>query len=307
MSRRATLRSVFCRVRGPKHRRDGPRKAERLQRQAMVPPDGDFRFVPALLLSSALVIACKTPTPKPESPIQVAAAADLSVAFEEMGRLFQARTGQQVTFSFGASGVLAKQLSQGAPFDLFAAANAAFVDNAVQAGACDGSTKALYARGHIVVWTKHGGPVVRTLAELRNPDIKHIAIANPDHAPYGKAAREALTRAGLWPALEAKIVQAENVRQALQFAQTGNADVAIVALSLVAKDETGIRLAVDPALHAGRVPSRQEQRRRAKVRSAGGVERGASPAQALRFWRLSREDRPVVAAPRASHRARCRR
>lgn len=219
----------------------------------MVPPDGDLRFVPALLLSTALVSAsgCKnTPTPPAsEAQVQVAAAADLSVAFEEMGKLFEARTGRRVTFSFGASGALAKQLAQGAPFDLFAAANASFVDSAVQAGACDGATKALYARGHVVVWTRKSGVSLRSLADLLSPDIKHIAIANPEHAPYGKAAREALTRAGLWPALESKIVQAENVRQALQFAQTGNADVAIVALSLVAKEDSGVRLAIDPALH----------------------------------------------------------
>jgi molybdate transport system substrate-binding protein len=216
----------------------------------MVPPDGDLRFVPALLLSTALIGGCKAPAPKPLEPVQVAAAADLSVAFEEMGKLFEARTGQKVTFSFGASGALAKQLSQGAPFDLFAAANASFVDSAVQAGACDGGTKALYARGHIVVWSKKSGLAVHALSDLQNPDIKHIAIANPEHAPYGKAAREALTRAGLWAALEPKIVQAENVRQALQFAQTGNADAAIVALSLVANDDTGNALPIDPTLHA---------------------------------------------------------
>jgi molybdate transport system substrate-binding protein len=201
-------------------------------------------------MSAALVGGCKAPPAKERAPLQVAAAADLTVAFEEMGKLFEARSGQKVTFSFGASGALAKQLSQGAPFDLFAAASAAFVDSAVQSGACEGSSKALYAHGHVVVWTKKGGASVRTLSDLQRPEIKHIAIANPEHAPYGKAAREALTRAGLWPALEGKIVQAENVRQALQFAQTGNADVAIVALSLVAKDESGNRLAVDPALHA---------------------------------------------------------
>jgi len=219
----------------------------------MAPPDGDLRFVPALLLSTALVGAngCKgaPSAPANEAQVQVAAAADLSVAFEEMGKLFEARNGRKVTFSFGASGALAKQLAEGAPFDLFAAANASFVDSAVQAGACDGATKALYARGHLVVWTRTGGVTLHSLAELQNPDIKHIAIANPEHAPYGKAAREALTRAGLWSALEAKIVQAENVRQALQFAQTGNADVAIVALSLVAQDASGARLAVDPELH----------------------------------------------------------
>lgn len=220
----------------------------------MVPPDGDFRLVPALLLSTALVSSCQSPAPPPqalktEAQVLVAAAADLSVAFEEMGKLFEARTGRKVTFSFGASGVLAKQLSEGAPFDLFAAANASFVDKAVQAGACDGGTKALYARGHLVVWSKQQGLSLRTLRDLQQEGIKKIAIANPEHAPYGKAAREALTRAGLWPALESKIVQAENVRQALQFAQTGNADVAIVALSLVAKDTSGVSLPVDPALH----------------------------------------------------------
>jgi molybdate transport system substrate-binding protein len=215
----------------------------------MAPPDGDLRFVPALLLSTALVSGCKTAPHKAEAPIQVAAAADLSVAFEEMGKLFEARTGDKVTFSFGASGVLAKQLSQGAPFDLFAAANASFVDSAVKAGACDGATKALYARGHVVIWTKKGGANVQSLADLTRPEIKHIAIANPEHAPYGKAAREALTKAGLWPALEGKIVQAENVRQALQFAETGNADVAIVARSLVAKNDSGNQLAIDASLH----------------------------------------------------------
>jgi molybdate transport system substrate-binding protein len=221
----------------------------------MVPADGDFRLAPALLLSTALVSGCKGPPspPAPEAknaagPVLIAAAADLSVAFEEMGKLFEARTGHKVTFSFGASGALASQLSEGAPFDMFAAANASFVDKAVQAGACDGGTKALYARGHLVAWTKqHLG--LRTLADLQRASVKKIAIANPEHAPYGKAAREALTTAGLWPALESKIVQAENVRQALQFAQTGNADVAIVALSLVARDSTGSLLPVDPALH----------------------------------------------------------
>ena len=216
----------------------------------MAPPDGDRLFIPALVLSTALVGGCKPAPPKERETLQVAAAADLTLAFEELGKLYEARSGQKVTFSFGASGALAKQLSQGAPFDLFAAANSSFVDNAVQAGACDGASKASYALGHVVVWSKRGGAVVHALSDLQSPDIKHIAIANPEHAPYGKAAREALTKAGLWPALESKVVQAENVRQALQFAQTGNADVAIIARSLVAIDDSGNQLAVDPALHA---------------------------------------------------------
>jgi molybdate transport system substrate-binding protein len=201
------------------------------------------------LLGAALAGGCNH-SPAPSKPaLQVAAASDLSVAFEEMGKLFEARTGQHVTFSFAASGALAKQLSQGAPFDVFAAASAAYVDSAVQSGACDGATKALYARGHVVVWSRRGGVELHTLSDLARPEIRHIAIANPDHAPYGKAAKEALISAKLWPLIESKIVQAENVRQALQFAQTGNADVAIVARSLVVRDESGQRLEVDPQLH----------------------------------------------------------
>src|SRR5215207_5354167 len=214
----------------------------------MVPPDGDARMLPVLLLSGALLAGCKAPAP-PTPQVRVAAASDLTLAFEELGKLFEQRTGQKVSFSFAASGALAKQLSQGAPFDLFAAANPTFVDSAVKAGACDGSSKALYARGHVVARSKRGGAKLTALSELASAAIQHIAIANPDHAPYGKAAREALLAAGVWSAVERKIVHAENVRQALQFAETGNADVAIVALSLVAHDRSGQMLAIDPALH----------------------------------------------------------
>lgn len=216
----------------------------------MCPPDGDSPLLGGLLLSVALLAGCKSPAPSTRAPLQVAAAADLTLAFEELGKLFEARTGEKVTFAFGASGALAKQLQQGAPFDLFAAANTAFVDDAVASGACDGNTKALYARGHLVAWTKKGRPRLQSLSDLRASHIEHIAIANPEHAPYGRAAKEALEHAGLWPELRGKIVHAENVRQALQFAQTGNADVALVALSLVARSQDGELLHVAPSLHA---------------------------------------------------------
>jgi molybdate transport system substrate-binding protein len=215
----------------------------------MVPPDGDFPLAPALALSAALLGACQTPPAAPPAVVQVAAASDLSLAFAELGELFEQRTGQKVTFSFAASGALSKQLGQGAPFDVFAAANASFVDSAVEAGACDGATKTLYAHGHVVVWTRKGDVRVLSLTDLQKPEIKHIAIANPDAAPYGRAAREALVSVGLWPTLESKIVHAENVRQALQFAQTGNAEAALVALSLVARDDSGTRLLVESKLH----------------------------------------------------------
>lgn len=215
----------------------------------MAPPDGSARFLPALVISSALASGCQSPPPSALQPVKIAAASDLTLAFEELGQLFEKRSGQKVTFSFAASGALAKQLSQGAPFDLFAAANPAFADAAVKAGACDGASKKLYARGRIAAWSKNGGPRLVALSELARPEIKHIAIANPEHAPYGKAAREALLESGLWNAVESKIVHAENVRQALQFAETGNADVAIVALSLVTSDLSGHRLLIEPGLH----------------------------------------------------------
>jgi len=216
----------------------------------MAPPDGNARILPALLISSAIGSGCNAAPPAPAAaPIQIAAASDLTMAFEELGKLFEQRHGQKVTFSFAASGALAKQLAQGAPFDLFAAANPSFADQAVTAGACDGASKSFYARGHIVAWSKQNGPRLLALSDLAHPDIKRIAIANPEHAPYGKAAREALIKAGVWDAAQSKIVQAENVRQALQFAETGNADVAIVALSLVAHNQSGQKLVIDPALH----------------------------------------------------------
>jgi molybdate transport system substrate-binding protein len=203
----------------------------------------------ASLLFVSSVAACER-APEPAPPIRVAAAADLSAAFEELGRKFEEERGQKVTFSFGASGLLAKQLREGAPFDLFAAANASFVDQAVSAGACDGSTKAPYARGHLAVWSKRGSvaPAVR-LEDLADPRFRKISIANPEHAPYGKAAKEALISAGIWEQVKGRLVFGENVRQALELAATGNAEVAVVALSLVKNDHEGTFFAVNQSQH----------------------------------------------------------
>jgi molybdate transport system substrate-binding protein len=201
------------------------------------------------LLALALATACKHSAPPEGAPLRVAAAADLSEAFTEVGATFEKETGRKVTFTFGATGLLAKQIEEGAPFDLFAAANLSFVDDAIQAGACDGSTKAIYGEGRIVLWSRSdAGIVASTLADLSRPDIAHVSIANPDHAPYGKAAKEALQRSGVWSAIEKKIVYGENVQQAFQFAQSGNAEVAIIALSL-ATVSGGHAAPIDPSLH----------------------------------------------------------
>ncbi len=201
-----------------------------------MPPDGNAPFLPSVLLSSALLVACRAPSGDlPVETVQIAAAADLSLAFQELGGLFEARTQHKANFSFGSSGLLSKQLEHGAPFDLFASASSEFVERAIQAGACDAKTKARYAQGRLAIWGRHapGSPVLHSLQELAAPHFKRIAIAHPEHAPYGAAAREALRRAGVWQAVEPRLVYAENVRQALQLAETGNVEVAIVASSLL--------------------------------------------------------------------------
>lgn len=165
--------------------------------------------------------------------LNVAAAADLAPAFTELGRSFEQSTGIKVVFSFGSSGTLAKQIENGAPMDIFASANIAYVDGLEQKGLIIQETKALYGRGRITIWMNADSPLrIEKLDDLARPEVRKVAIANPEHAPYGTAAREALQSAGVWNAVQPKCVFGENVRQTLQYAETGNVDVAIVALSL---------------------------------------------------------------------------
>jgi len=165
--------------------------------------------------------------------ITVAAAADLARAFPEIGKLYEAKTGHKVIFSFGSSGQLALQAENGAPFDILASANIAYIDDLEKKGLVLKGTKKLYAQGRITLWQRPDAKVqITRLEELTRPEIQKVAIANPDHAPYGKAAREALIQRHVWDKLQPKLVRGENIRQTLQMAETGNVDVAIVALSL---------------------------------------------------------------------------
>lgn len=185
-----------------------------------------------------------------ERVVRVAAAADLKDAFTDVGARFERRTGKKVSFTFGSTGLLTKQISEGAPFDLFAAANVSYVDQVVRAGVCDGATMAPYARGRLAIWTadSSGGP--RSLVDLADPKFKRIAIANPEHAPYGKAAQEALEKAGVWDAVADRIVKGENVQSTLALATSGNVEAAIVAYSLVVHLREGAYVLVDPEAHA---------------------------------------------------------
>jgi molybdate transport system substrate-binding protein len=209
--------------------------------------------VSVLLLALGCLAGCKDKTSSANGarqgdPLRVAAASDLALAFKEVGTAFETESGKKVEFSFGSTGLLAKQIAEGAPYDVFAAANVSFVDDVVKAGACLGDSKALYARGRIVIWSKDPQALPKDISELKDPKYAKIAIANPEHAPYGKAAQQAMQKAGLWNDLQRRTVYGENVQQTLMFARSQNADVAFVALSL-AVTSPGNWIPVDPSLH----------------------------------------------------------
>jgi molybdate transport system substrate-binding protein len=184
-----------------------------------------------------------------ERTVRVAAASDLSRAFAEVGKEFTSKTGIQPIFDFGSSGLLAKQIAQGAPFALFAAANREYVDQAVASGHCDGKSITPYARGRVVVWTPNGVAAPAKLEDLTDARFEHVAIANPDHAPYGHAAKQALERAGLWSRLEGRIVIADSVQATMQYAQAHTVQASLVALSLAVVTDGGSFLPIEASLY----------------------------------------------------------
>lgn len=208
----------------------------------------------ALLGASACTAA---PAPRPEQPatLVVAAAANLQFAFEEVRPLFEKEARVKVEFTFGSSGNLARQIENGAPIDVFASADEAFVDELEGKGLVLEDTRQVYAFGRLaLVSNRKAGLDLKTLQDLASPGIKHVAIANPEIAPYGRAARQALERAGVWDRIVGKVVYGEDIRQALQYVQTGNAEAGIVALSIADVPEVTYTL-VDQGLHE---PLRQE-------------------------------------------------
>jgi molybdate transport system substrate-binding protein len=189
----------------------------------------------AFVLALACITACKSKSSPTTSPgeLTVAAASDLTPAFEELGREFEKATKTKVVFVFGSTGMLTRQIENGAPFDLFAAANVSYIDELDQQGLIIPDSKAIYARGRITLWTTNDSPIrLQGIADLARPEVQRVAIANPDHAPYGLAAKQALQSAGVWDRVQPKLVYGDNIRQTLQYAQTGNVEVSIVALSL---------------------------------------------------------------------------
>ena len=181
--------------------------------------------------------------------LTVSAASDLMPAFEEIGEQFEAETGVAIDFNFGSTGQLTQQILAGAPVDVFAAANEQYIDQLQAEGLILPETRALYGQGRTVLWTSPDADMeIIDLAQLADPEIQRIAIANPSHAPYGTAAREALEAAGIWEDVQDKLVMGENISDTLRLAQTGNVDVAIVALSL-ASESDGAWTLIDAVMH----------------------------------------------------------
>lgn len=173
---------------------------------------------------------------------RVAAASDLQFVLGEIAARYQQETGHKVALSFGSSGNFARQIPQGAPFDLFLSADEEYILRLAEQGLLRDQGQ-LYAIGRLALLVPHGSPlqVDSGLRDLRaavgDGRLQRLAIANPEHAPYGRAARAVLERAGLWSALQGRLVLGENVAQAAQFALSGSAQGGIVAWSLVKAPE----------------------------------------------------------------------
>ena len=220
------------------------------------------------LWAAAAAVQAQAPAP---APLMVFAASDLGPAFAQIVPQFERTTRSEVTLVLGSTGMLAQQIRNGAPADVFFAANESFIAGLASENLTLRQTHAIYARGRIAtVALRSAGMRINDLKDLADGRIKRIAIANPQHAPYGLAAKQALEAAGLWAALEPKLVFGENVQQAMQFVRSGSAEAGIVARSVADTPDVQWKL-VDDRLH------------RPLAQLAAVISRTKQPAAAMSF------------------------
>ena len=219
---------------------------------------------------SAFVLACIFAVPAAAGQADVAVAANFTDAAREVADAFESETGHRAVLSFGSTGQLYIQIAQGAPFDIFLAADTARPERAVEEGFGVPGTSFTYAVGKLLLWSANPD-VVNGDETLRAGEFSRLAIANPETAPYGAAAVEAMKALGVYEALQPKIVKGNNIAQAYQFVGTGNAELGFIAFSQVAGSDEGSRWEVPAALHA---PIRQD---------AVLLKRGAGKAAATAF------------------------
>ena len=181
-----------------------------------------------------LLLSCAPLWPQSQPFLTVAAAADLSSALNEVSGIYQNKTGVKLRLSFGSSGALTQQIQQGAPFDVFFSADMDYPRQLIASGDADPNSLYQYATGKLVLWVPADSPLDiehKGMDILLDPFVKKIALANPRHAPYGRAAIAALKHEGLYGRLADRLVMGENVSQAAQFVESGNAQAGFVALA----------------------------------------------------------------------------
>ncbi|GAB4321455.1 MAG: molybdate ABC transporter substrate-binding protein [Dehalococcoidia bacterium] len=225
----------------------------------------------ALLTAAVAVAACGSSADSGTRPtLVVAAAADLRTVFEASKQTLEEASGANITFVFGSSGQLQRQVEAGAQYDVFLSADMAYVESLAAEGAVHPDSVAVYAVGRLALAWRRDLPPLEGVEDLLRGDVNRVALANPDHAPYGRAGREVLIATGLWDQIRPKLILGENVRQATDYVETGNVDAALVTYALVIDTRTPFLL-VEPSLHA---PIRQ---------GAAIVTRGKSQEAARRF------------------------
>jgi molybdate transport system substrate-binding protein len=194
------------------------------------------RFVAIFVLTCTLTVSAAGQ----ERVINVAAAADLSAALKDIAASFEKQEGIEVKLSFGASGALTQQIENGAPFDAFFSADMGYPEQLIKGSHASSATLYRYAVGKLVLWAPSNSPLNFErdgVNAILDPSVQKIAIANPQHAPYGRAAMAALKHAGLYDRVSARLVMGENISQAAQFVESGNAQVGFVALAHVKAPE----------------------------------------------------------------------
>jgi molybdate transport system substrate-binding protein len=167
--------------------------------------------------------------------LRIAAASDLQFALADLAMQYEKQSGEKLAITYGSSGNFFAQIQNGAPFDLFFSADVAYPQKLIAAGSADADSLVIYAYGHLVIWLSPDSPIDLTPAGFRtllDPRIQKIAIANPEHAPYGRAAIIALRDAGIYDQVKSKLILGENISQAAQFVLSGSAQAGILALSL---------------------------------------------------------------------------
>jgi molybdate transport system substrate-binding protein len=188
---------------------------------------------------AAILVTCCVSIPaqqQAQSPVEltIAAAADLSSALKEAGDRYEKKTGVKIKLSFAASGALTQQIQNGAPFDVFFSADMDYPRQLIAAGDADSASLYQYAVGKLVLWVPADSPLDvehQGMKILLDPSVKKISIGNPRHAPYGRAAVAALKHAGLYEKVADRLVLGENISQAAQFVESGNAQAGFVALA----------------------------------------------------------------------------